>query len=57
MKFDKTGKLISQKINYKVRHDEQTEELIDNYINDKCIFQIKFSKSGDCIFNKKEEKQ
>ena len=55
MIFDKKGKLLPQKVNYKVRHDEQIEDLIEEYINDKCDLQIEFNEKGDAVLRKKEK--
>ena len=55
LKFDKRGFLLPQKIEYKVRHDEQTEEFIDKYIENDCNFQIEFDKKGDCKFEKRKK--
>ncbi len=56
MKFNKNGALVPQKVKYKIKHEEETEDLINNYININCNFQIVFDKKGDPVFRKKGEK-
>ena len=55
LKFSKKGRLLRQTVNYKVKHDEETEDLIEKYINDKCDFRIEFNEKGDAILRKKEK--
>ena len=55
LKFDKKGRLLRQTVNYRVKHDEQTEDLIEKYINDKCDFQPEFNEKGEAILGKKEK--
>jgi len=50
--FDKNGKLAPKKIKYKIKHDEETEDYIDN----ECNFRIEFDRKGETIFKKKEKK-
>ena len=54
--FDKDGRLAPKKIKYKIKHDEETEDFIDKYINNSCNFQIEFDKKGDVTFKEKGEK-
>ncbi|HUS49142.1 MAG TPA: hypothetical protein VMZ91_03200 [Candidatus Paceibacterota bacterium] len=55
MIFDtKTGMLLPQKIKYIVKHEEETEEMLDRYLQKKTNFQIDYDSKGDAIFIKKE---
>ena len=57
IKFDSNGNITSQKVNYKIRHEEETEDLIEKYITNKCNFDIKFDEKGDVTFKEKEKRQ
>ncbi len=50
--FDKDGRLAPQKVKYKIKHDEEIEDYIDN----DCNFRIEFDKKGDCKFKEKKER-
>jgi len=50
MKFDKNGNIIPQKINMKVTHEEEVEDLIEDYVHKKCNFKIKYNETGDAQF-------
>lgn len=56
MKFDKNGFLIPQKINYKPKKDEETEEMMEKYIKKKIDFQIDYDNEGNAIFLKKKKR-
>ena len=56
MKFSQNGDLIPQIINYEVKHEEETEEMLDKYLKKKTNFQIDYDKRGNAIFIKKETK-
>lgn len=57
LKFDENGSLISQKVNYTIKHDETDEELVDNYIKNECNFKIEYNKEGKTEFTEKEKDQ
>lgn len=52
------GSLIPQKINYDIKHNERDKEFIDEYMKNKCNFEIKYNNKGDfkIIEKNKEEK-
>lgn len=56
LKFDKDGVFIPQKINYKPKRDEETEEMLEKYIKKRTDFQIDYDRKGNAIFIEKEEK-
>jgi len=53
--FDNEGNLMPQKIKYKPKRDEETEEMVDKYIKRKINFQINYDNDGNSIFVKKEK--
>ena len=53
MKFNKNGNLIPQIVKYEVKHEEETEEILDKYIKKKTDFQIDYDNEGNAIFIKK----
>lgn len=54
LKFDKNGVFIPQKISYKLKKDERTEEMLEEYIKKKANYQINYDHKGNAIFVKKE---
>jgi len=55
-KFDaSTGELLPQKVICNVKHEEETEEMIDKYVNNECNFQIEYDNESNPIFIKKEK--
>lgn len=57
MKFDKNGNLIPGKIKYKISHDKIDEEIINNYIQKECNFEIEYDNKENAIFKKKKTKK
>lgn len=56
LEFNKNGRLIPQRIKYVITHEEETQDIIDKYINNSCNFQIGFDKKGNPVFKEKEKK-
>lgn len=56
MRFNKNGDLIPQIVKYKVKHEEATEEMLDEYIKKKTDFQIDYEHEGNARFTEKEKK-
>lgn len=54
LKFDRNGAFIPQRINFKIKKDERTEEMLEKYIKKKINFQIDYDGKGNAIFIKKE---
>ena len=54
VKFSKNGVFIPQRVNYKLKRDEEKEEMIDKYINNECNFQIEYDNEGEPKVKKKE---
>lgn len=57
MKFGKNGNLIPQKVRYKIKHNELDEEIIENYVENECNFQIKYNKEGEPRIIKENENE
>lgn len=57
LKFDKKGRLISQKVRFVVKHDELDEEFIDKYIKNECDFGIEYNKRGEPQIIRRDEKR
>ena len=55
LKFDENGVFIPQRINYKLKKDERTEEIIEKYLYEKSKFQINYDHEGNAIFVKREK--
>lgn len=53
LKFDENGVFIPQRINYKLKKDERTEEIIAKYLQEKSKFQINYDRKGNATFVKK----
>lgn len=56
LKFDRNGVFIPQRINYKLKKDEEKEEMIEKYIKRKTNFQVDYDNEGNPTFNKKGKK-
>jgi len=55
LKFDKNGVFIPKKTNLTIKHDELDEEMINEYINNECSFQIEYDNESNPIFIKKDK--
>ena len=55
LKFDENGAFIPQRVNYNIKHEEEIEEMLENYLNNECNFQIKYDNKSNPIFIKKEK--
>jgi len=50
-----TGKLLPQKVNYSIKHEEEIEEMIDKYIKNDCNLKVNYDNEANPIFVKKEK--
>lgn len=57
MNFDDNGNILPKRIKFKIKHDEITEEIIDEYIKNKFNFQVVYDGKANPIFIKKELEQ
>jgi hypothetical protein len=53
LKFDKHGVFIPQIVKLNVKRNKLDEEMINEYVNNECNFQIEYDSKSNPIFIKK----
>jgi len=54
VKLDKNGVFIPKRVNYKLKKDEEKEEMIEKYLQKNSNFQINYDRKGNAVFIEKE---